>query len=109
MKSKSKITLANCQIKSAEKFRVVAQALDLLEKETFIQSGLICFSGMFICPDIDLMKFFHSQEPTERLLAIMCIELHVKRYGKSSRKEYLTTVLNERIVRKRAKERRANK
>jgi hypothetical protein len=89
MKNKSKISLENCQIKSAEKFKSVAQAIDLIEKETFVGSGLISFSGMFICPDIDLVQFYKSGDPTERLLAVICIGLHVKRYGKNSRAEYL--------------------
>lgn len=102
---RSKVTLENCQIKSAEKFKAVAAALDILEKETFIKSGLICFSGMFICPDIDLVQFYKSGDPTERLLATICIALHVKQYGKRSRKEYLEIETKAREAVKRAKAR----
>lgn len=105
---KSKITLANCQIKSDEKFKAVAQAIDVLEKETFIRSGLIEFSGMFICPDIDLVKFYKSADATERLLANICISLHVKQYGKNSRQDYLTIDHNQRQLLKRTKQRAKN-
>lgn len=106
MKGRSKISLDNCQIKSAEKFKAVAQAIDLIEKETFIGSGLISFSGMFICPDIDLVQFYKSGDPTERLLAVICIGLHVKRYGKNSRQDYLAIDRNQRGLDRKAFNRR---
>lgn len=89
MRRKSKITIENCQIKSADKFKAVAQAIDTIEIETFVGSGLISFVGMFICPDIDLLQFLKSPNATERLLAEICIQLHVKQYGKNSRPVYL--------------------
>jgi hypothetical protein len=91
-KSLSRLTLANCQIKSPEIFKEVCKAIDILEKLTFIKSGLIEFKDNFICCDIDLMPFYTSNDATERLVAEICISLHVKKYGKRSRKEYREVV-----------------
>lgn len=78
----STLHLYNAQIKSAEKLKALCQAFDILEKETFIRSGRYAFTDVFICPDIDLLPFYNSDDPTERLIGGLCIELHVKRYGK---------------------------
>lgn len=88
----SKLVLENCQIKSAEKLKAVCAALDVLEIETFIGSGQFVFRNNFICPDIDLIPFYESEKPTERLIAGICIRLHVKRYGKHSDPRYLSIV-----------------
>jgi hypothetical protein len=85
---RSLLHLKNCQIKSAEKFKSVCQALDTLEKETMIQSGRIKFTNVFVCPDIDLIPFYNSPDPMERLIAGLCITLHVKRYGKHADRRY---------------------
>lgn len=85
----SKLTLANCQIKSAEKFRAVCQAVDTLEKEMFIRSGQIKFKNVFICPDIDLIPFADSTDPTEALMGRLAIGLHLKRYGKRADTRYV--------------------
>lgn len=103
--NRSKIALEHCQIKSAEKFKAVAQAIDTLEKETFIKSGWISLVNCFVCPDIDLIAFYKSGDPTERLLAIICISLHCKQYGKNSRKAYLEIQKEDRQRRRVAKER----
>lgn|GEM_PF-1318227 len=84
----SRLTLANAQIKSAELFREVCRAIDTIEKLTFIRSGEIEFRDNFICPDIDLLPFYHSDDPTERMVARICIALHVKRYGQHSSPGY---------------------
>jgi len=81
MSNVSTLRLENCQIKSAEKFKAVCAAIDILEKETFIRSGQYAFTNVFVCPDIDLIPFYESSDPTERLIAGLCIHLHVKRYG----------------------------
>jgi hypothetical protein len=80
--------LKNCQIKSAEKLRAVCQALDVLEKETMISSGRIRFTNVFICPDIDLLPFYHSEDPMERIIGRLCVHLHLKKYGKHSDTRY---------------------
>jgi hypothetical protein len=84
--------LKNCQIKSAEKLKAVCAAIDTLEKETMIGSGRIKFTNVFICPDIDLLYFYHSSDPIERLIGGLCIRLHVKRYGKFSNKGYIKAI-----------------
>lgn len=80
MSNISTLSLENCQIKSAEKLKAVCAAFDVLEKETFIKSGRFSFTNVFVCPDIDLIPFYESNDPTERLIASICIGLHVKRY-----------------------------
>lgn len=87
--SRSLLVLQNCQIKSAEKFRKVCEAIDTLEVETFIGSGRLAFTNVFICPDIDLVPFWESDKPTERLVARVAICLHCKKYGKRSSPRYL--------------------
>jgi hypothetical protein len=87
--------LANCQIKSAEKFKAVCAAIDLLEKETFIRSGQIQFTDCFICPDIDLLPFYNSADPTQRLVAKICISLHVQKWGEYARQDYKDIVKRE--------------
>lgn len=84
--------LENCQIKSAEKFREICKAIDIIEKETFIKSGQFQFKNVWVCPDIDLMVFYNSADPTENVVARICIHLHVKLYGKTSDAQYLEVV-----------------
>lgn len=87
--ARSKITIANCQIKSVEKLEAVCQALDILEKEAFIGSGTIRFKNVFVCPDIDLIPFIRSSDPMQRLVGRLCIGLHLKRYGRHSDRRYV--------------------
>lgn len=84
----SSLELKNCQIKSAEQFRAVCAALDVLEIQTFVGSGRIRFTNVFICPDIDLMPFYESDKPMERLIGGLAIQLHVSRHGKYAKKKY---------------------
>lgn len=84
--------LKNCQIKSAKKLRAVCRALDTLEKEMMIGSGRIRFKNVFVCPDIDLIEFYNSDDPMEKLIGGLCIDLHVKRYGKYADKKYIKIV-----------------
>lgn len=86
--TRSRLTLANCQVKSAEKLRAVCRAIDVLEKETFIRSGQIELDNCFICPDIDLLEFYNSKDPTEHLVGKIAILIHVERWGDDARKEY---------------------
>ena len=88
MSKLSTLTLADCQIKGPDQFRSVCQAIDTLEINTFIRSGRIRFRNVFICPDIDLLVFYKSKNPTERLIAGLAIQLHVQKYRKHSRKAY---------------------
>lgn len=82
---RSKIHIENCQIKSLEKAKAVAAALDSLEKEMGIHSVLISFKDNFICPDIDLNILHNSSDPMERTLGELLIALDKKKYGKHSR------------------------
>jgi hypothetical protein len=93
--TRSRLTLANCQIKSAEKFKAVCAAIDVLEKETFIRSGEIEISNCFICPDIDLLQFYNSDDPTEQLMAKICISIHVNQWGEDARQSYKDIVKKE--------------
>jgi len=84
-KNRSLLHIENCQIKSLEKAKLVAQALDTLEKECGIHETMISFKGMFICPDIDLTKLANSEDPTmEKLIGNLFIRLDKKKYGKKS-------------------------
>jgi hypothetical protein len=84
----STLHLKNCQIKSREAFRSTCAAIDELEKVTFIRSGSIKFANVFVCPDIDLIEFYESSDPTERLIAGLAIQIHCKRYGRFADKRY---------------------
>lgn len=94
----SRLTLENIQIKSAEKFKTVCQAIDVLEKETFIRSGEIKFEDVFVCPDFDLVPFYQSYDPTERLIAKLCISLHVQKWGDDAKEDYKKIVEHEHKI-----------
>lgn len=79
-----RITIKGCQVKSLEKAKLLCQCLDTMEKEFGIGSVEIRFVDCFICPDIDLTELSNSQEPMERLIGRMFIQLDKKLYGKES-------------------------
>jgi len=56
LKNKSRIILKNIQIKSIGKAKLLAAALDIIEKECGIHEVLISIDNSFICPDIDLRE-----------------------------------------------------
>jgi len=53
---KSKITIKGMQVKSLEKARRLAYALNIIEEECGIESVLIVFKDMFVCPWIDFKE-----------------------------------------------------
>lgn len=72
--------------------------MDVLEIETFVRSGQFVFRNVFICPDIDLMPFYESDKPTERLIAGLSMRLHVAKYGKYSDHRYLAIVKPKKSI-----------
>lgn len=99
----SRLTLANAQIKSAEIFVEVCKAIDTLEKLTFIRSGEIAFTDNFICPDFDLLPFYNSADPTQRLIARLCIHLHYQKHGENIPASYLEVIKSEQKRRSNAR------
>jgi hypothetical protein len=80
----SLIHIENCQIKSLNKAKAVAAALDIIEKEMGVGPVRIRFKNCFICPDIDLMQLYKSVDRMEVVLGRIFISLDKKRYGKKS-------------------------
>lgn len=60
------ITLEALQIKSLDKARKLAQALNVIEEECGIHQVRITIKDMFICPWIDIEEL--DKTPMERLL-----------------------------------------
>jgi hypothetical protein len=65
--SKSEIILRGIQVKSLEKAKKLACALDVIEKECGIHHVKITVEKSFICPDIDLRDL--NETKMEELLA----------------------------------------
>ena len=63
---RGKITLDALQIKSLEKAKKLAQALNIIEEECGIHEVEIELKGIFICPWIDIDKL--NKTPMEKLL-----------------------------------------
>lgn len=84
MRKRSRITIANCQVKSIEIARELCKALDTIEKVCGIESVEICFEQNFICPDIDLTLLSNSSDPMERLIGGLLISMDKKSKGKNS-------------------------
>lgn len=80
----SLIHIQNCQVKSLEKAKNLAAALDMIEKECGIHEVEISFRDMFICPDIDLTALSNSAKPMERLIGNLFIKFDKMKYGKKS-------------------------
>jgi hypothetical protein len=51
---RGKITLENLQVKSEEKAKKLAMALEIIEEECGIHEVEIEFKNLFICPWVDL-------------------------------------------------------
>lgn len=81
---RSLIHIENCQVKSIEKAKRLAAALDTIEKECGIHEVEISFSDIFICPDIDLTVLSNSKKPMERLIGNLFIKFDKMKYGKKS-------------------------
>lgn len=60
------LKLVGMQLKSAEKVRALARALDIIEKECGIRSVKVTFEDTFICPDIDWGKL--NRTPMQRVI-----------------------------------------
>lgn len=62
------IRISNCQIKSVEKLRIVAQCLDTLEKEVGIHTVKITLKNIWVCRDIqqDLARVDFGRTTMER-------------------------------------------
>lgn len=84
MRKRSRITIANCQVKSIEIARELCKALDTIEKMCGIESVEICFEQNFICPDIDLTLLSNSLDPMERLIGQLLIRIDRAKHGRHS-------------------------
>jgi hypothetical protein len=84
MRKRSRITIANCQVKSIEIARELCKALDTIEKICGIESVVICFEQNFICPDIDLTLLSNSSDPMERLIGQLLIHMDKAKRGHHS-------------------------
>ncbi len=69
MTHKSRIYLEGLQIKSLEKAKLLAEALDTIEIECGIGSVGIQIEDMYVCTDIDFSEF--NTTPMEALLKEM--------------------------------------
>ncbi len=66
MSKSPEIRLTGLQIKSAEKARKLAAAIDVIEVEMGIRCVWITFVDCFFCPDIDWSKI--DKTPMQRVL-----------------------------------------
>jgi hypothetical protein len=69
---RGKITLENLQVKSLEKAKKLAKALEIIEEECGIHEVEISIDGFFVCPWIDLTQMQSSG--MEKLLAELFIK-----------------------------------
>lgn len=64
---RSKISLSNLQVKSIEKARRLAKALEIIEEECGIHEVEISIDGFFVCPWIKISELQLTE--MEKLLA----------------------------------------
>jgi hypothetical protein len=64
---RGKIVLENLQVKSLDKAKKLAKALEVIEEECGIHEIEISIDGFFVCPWIELSKLDGSE--MEKLLA----------------------------------------
>ena len=69
---RGKITLENLQVKSLEKAKKLAKAVEIIEEECGIHEVEISIDGFFVCPWIDLTQMQSSG--MEKLLAELFIK-----------------------------------
>ena len=69
----SKIKLIGLQIKSKEKFELLAGALDKIEKECGIKQVAIEVEDVWLCSDIDFASI--GKTPMEKCLLLACDEI----------------------------------
>ncbi len=72
MKKRSKIELSNMQIKSIEKAKRLAYALQIIEEECGIHEVEISIDNIFICPWISLGQL--QDTDMEKLLAEIIVK-----------------------------------
>ena len=70
--TRSKISLSNLQVKSLEKAKKLARALEIIEEECGIHEVEIAIDNFFICPWIELGQLQSTE--MEKLL----VELFIK-------------------------------
>lgn len=73
--NRGKITLENLQVKSLEKAKKLAKALETIEEECGIHEVEIEISGFFICSWIDIAQLQNSG--MEKLIAELFIKSKV--------------------------------
>lgn len=73
--NRGKITLENLQVKSLEKAKKLAKALETIEEECGIHEVEIEISGFFVCPWIDIVQLQNSG--MEKLIAELFIKSKV--------------------------------
>ena len=64
---KPEIKLIWLQVKSKKKLKLLASLLDTMEKEFWIKETRITMVDCFICPDINIRKWFWST-PMQKVL-----------------------------------------
>ncbi len=69
---KSQVKLEGMQVKSLDKARKLAKALDIIEVECGIKSVRITVEDMFVCPGIDFSRF--GKTPMEKLLKELLVD-----------------------------------
>jgi len=69
----SEIKLIGLQIKSKEKFKIIAKALDVIEKEAGIKQVKISVEDIWLCSDIDFSSI--GTTDMEKNLLSACGEL----------------------------------
>ena len=70
--NRGKIKLENLQVKSIEKAKKLAKALEVIEEECGIHEVEIEISGFFVCPWIDLTQM--QSTGMEKLVAELFIK-----------------------------------
>ena len=73
--NRGKIELKNLQVKSLEKAKKLAKALEVIEEECGIHEVEIEISGFFVCPWIDLTQM--QSTGMEKLVAELFIKSRV--------------------------------
>jgi hypothetical protein len=71
-----KIKLENLQVKSLEKAKKLAKALEVIEEECGIHEVEISIDGFFVCPWIELHKLDDSG--MEKLLAELFVKANAR-------------------------------
>ena len=75
---RGKISLENLQVKSLDKAKKLAAALNVIEEECGIHEVEIAINGLFVCPWIEIEKL--NDTPMEKLLKDLFIKVgHFKK------------------------------